>query len=304
MPRNVSYFVNFLLIGLFFVLLRFGRMAVGVERIARGLLFDEHPREDPGRGEERDRRDKLADADAGGEQVQAVGAQALDPDAAKAVPRNIQKEDLAVEFPLFREDMQADEADEIVYKCNCGYEKREPSEQLEHELETLYDAAQHWKVCKVCKEEIEGSRGEHSYHWSSVWNDWTCDCGAMHSEVCRGHMTALTDRCTCSREVLQCSKCGTEFERKERGAFSSYPHHYDENGVCTDCGAQNPEIPETPDKPDPDQPDPDNPDNPNPDTPDPDNPNPDTPNPDNPEPDNPDPGQDAGSETEDTQEDA
>lgn len=195
-------------------------------------------------------------------------------------------------------------AGEIVYKCNCGYEKREPSEQLEHELETLYDAAQHWKVCKVCKEEIEGSRGEHSYHWSSVWNDWTCDCGAMHSEVCRGHMTALTDRCTCSREVLQCSKCGTEFERKERGAFSSYPHHYDENGVCTDCGAQNPEIPETPDKPDPDQPNPDNPDNPNPDTPDSGNPDPDNPNPDTPEPDNPDPGQDAGSETEDTQEDA
>lgn len=99
--RNVSYFVNFLLIGLFFVRLRFYAFAVDVERFARGLLFDEHPREDSRRGKEGNCRDQLADADAGGKQVQTVGAQPLDPHAAKAVPRHIGQEHLAVEFPLF-----------------------------------------------------------------------------------------------------------------------------------------------------------------------------------------------------------
>ena len=109
--RNVSYFVNFLLIVLFFIRLRFFAFAVDVERFARGLLFDEHPRENSRRGKEGDCRHKLADADAGREQVQTVGAQPLDPHAAKAVPRHIGKEHLAVEFPLLREEMQADEAD-------------------------------------------------------------------------------------------------------------------------------------------------------------------------------------------------
>ena len=68
--RNVSYFVNFLLIVLFFIRLRFYAFAVDVERFARGLLFDEHPREDSRRSKEGDCRHKLADADAGREQIQ------------------------------------------------------------------------------------------------------------------------------------------------------------------------------------------------------------------------------------------
>ena len=111
--RNVSYFVNFLLIVLFFIRLRFYAFAVDVERFARGLLFDEHPREDSRRGEEGDCRHELADADAGGKQVQTVGAQPLNPDAAETVPRHMGKEPLAVEFPLLREEMQADEADQV-----------------------------------------------------------------------------------------------------------------------------------------------------------------------------------------------
>ena len=60
--RNVSYFVNFLLIVLFFIRLRFFAFAVDVERFARGLLFDEHPREDSRRSKEGNCRHKLADA--------------------------------------------------------------------------------------------------------------------------------------------------------------------------------------------------------------------------------------------------
>lgn len=97
---NVSYFVNFLLIGLFFAFLRFIAPAIDVERIGCGLLFDEHPRKNSACGKEGDSCHKLADADAGREQIQAVGAQSLDPHAAEAVPRHIGEEHFAVEFPL------------------------------------------------------------------------------------------------------------------------------------------------------------------------------------------------------------
>ena len=97
-------FVNFLLIVRVFAVsrLRLCGLPVDIERVRRGLLFEQDPGEDPGGGQERDDGDQLAHADARGEQIQAVGAQTLDPRAAEAVPGDVEQEDLAVEFPLFR----------------------------------------------------------------------------------------------------------------------------------------------------------------------------------------------------------
>ena len=76
-------FVNFLLIVRVFAVsrLRLCGLPVDIERVRRGLLFEQDPGEDPGGGQERDDGDQLAHADARGEQrggqLVAVDNQAL-----------------------------------------------------------------------------------------------------------------------------------------------------------------------------------------------------------------------------------
>ena len=176
---------------------------------------------------------------------------------------------------------------------DCGQEKRTETEATgEHDWTWKADAEAHWQVCRTCEEEREGSRAAHSYQWDTDWEDWSCtDCGYNHGELCIGTPEAVAEHCTCSHEERHCGACGAAFSRDAAGAFDyphsyvtaaeectcsrevricsecgardvteqtgafadRYPHHYDENGVCTDCGAgaEGPTEPEPEPTPEP-----------------------------------------------------
>lgn len=178
----------------------------------------------------------------------------------------------------------AQDGEELYLCVDCGMERHEPALAQGHRPDLYADGAEHWEVCSVCGEEIEGSREAHSYEYDGY--SWCCAvCFMYHEDVCDGQLIPIDDECDCSHEALQCTHCGLVFYQEEEGAFGdSYPHVF-ENGYCIFCGEPDPDFEEIPEEPDPEQPDPEEPD-PNPEVPD---PNPEEPDPEDPDPD-PDPG--------------
>ena len=130
-------------------------------------------------------------------------------------------------FEFIEDTATCEQAGEKLSRClDCGYEKHEPSEKLNHTPVIQHNEQEHWEECEICHAEIEGTRGEHRYEWDDGLRDWVCTCGYTHTELCNGTLEAIEALCTCSHETTRCSLCGKTFERDAPGAFE-YPHSYE-----------------------------------------------------------------------------
>lgn len=130
-------------------------------------------------------------------------------------------------FEFIEDTATCEQAGEKLSRClDCGYEKHEPSEKLNHTPVIQHNEQEHWEECEICHAEIEGTRGEHRYEWDDGLRDWVCTCGYTHTELCNGTLEAIEALCTCSHETARCSLCGKTFERDAPGAFE-YPHSYE-----------------------------------------------------------------------------
>ena len=77
---------------------------------------------------------------------------------------------------------------------DCGYEKHEPSEKLNHTTrDPCTTNRSTGRNARSVSAEIEGTRGEHRYEWDDGLQDWACTCGYTHKEVCKGTLEAILD---------------------------------------------------------------------------------------------------------------
>ena len=102
---------------------------------------------------------------------------------------------------------------------------------------------EHYQKCSACQEVIPESRGSHRYEYHAGDDDWYCTvCDAGHGWDYCGNSGLTVLSADCTRIVWLCGGCGLELTRG--GSFDGY-HRY-ENGLCTHCGAPDPEyIPPT-----------------------------------------------------------
>lgn len=133
------------------------------------------------------------------------------------------------------------EAGSIHSVCaDCGAEKDEPTPPKGHNPENVWyhDGAVHWLLCSNCGEEVEDSRGEHTYVYNEAEGDWLCTgCGALHGwDGCGTNDTLQSVSSNCEELVWKCTSCGLTLRRS--GTFEEY--HNFENGVCTLCDAVDP----------------------------------------------------------------
>ena len=65
-------------------------------------------------------------------------------------------------FEFIEDTATCEQAGEELSRClDCGYEKHEPSEKLNHTPVIQHNEQEHWEECEICHAEIEGTRGEH-----------------------------------------------------------------------------------------------------------------------------------------------
>lgn len=132
----------------------------------------------------------------------------------------------------------------------CGVTQEQEAPARGHQLDNTWyhNAREHYQMCQICREEIEGSRGQHDYQYEEAWEDWKCrSCGALHDWVYCGNDRLEVTSATCKRVDYHCPDCGLDMYRE--GVFSEY-HAYTD-GICIGCGKPDPACvpPETEERP-------------------------------------------------------
>ncbi len=120
---------------------------------------------------------------------------------------------------------------------DCGATKEETIPAAGHEADLgswHKDANGHWHICVRCQKELPETKASHQY--ALLYGTWRCtDCFAKHSEACTGEVKATSLNETSHQ--WSCTSCNAVSVVEE--------HHFDESGVCTDCGhTKAPDIPE------------------------------------------------------------
>lgn len=131
----------------------------------------------------------------------------------------------------------------------CGAQTDEETPAKGHSSSGKWEyepnGSEHYQICKTCGEEIEATRGEHTYKYDEIGDCWICSvCQAIHEWECDGELELVDGDCT--HEVYVCSSCGLTFERT--GEFEA--HNY-VDGSCTVCGKRDPDYVEPEPEPDP-----------------------------------------------------
>ena len=99
--------------------------------------------------------------------------------------------------------------------------------------------AEHYQKCSVCQEIIPESKGNHCYEYHQGDDDWYCTvCDAGHDWDYCGNSGLTVKSADCTRIVYHCGECGLDLTKN--GSFPEH-HHY-ENGICTLCGAADPDY--------------------------------------------------------------
>lgn len=120
---------------------------------------------------------------------------------------------------------------------DCGATKEEtiPAAGHEADLSSWHkDESSHWHICVRCQKELPETKAAHQY--ALRYGTWRCtDCFAKHSEACTGEVKATSLNETSHQ--WSCTSCNAVSGVEE--------HHFDESGICTDCGhTKAPDIPE------------------------------------------------------------
>ena len=122
---------------------------------------------------------------------------------------------------------------------DCGKTVQQEAPPKGHALDNTWyhNATSHWQMCQVCRQEAAESKRNHTYVYSAEWDDFICTyCGAGHDwDYCGSGGLSITSS-TCQRIDYYCSLCGLGMHKS--GTFDEY-HIYTE-GVCTTCGAADP----------------------------------------------------------------
>jgi len=133
-------------------------------------------------------------------------------------------------------------------KCAvCKMTRTVDSEPTGHKLGGIWyhDISSHFQKCQVpgCGAVIEESRGSHSYVYRADFGDYLCSlCSASHDwDYCgNAGLTLISESCT--EKHYHCPDCGYDMSRNGDG------HSYSD-GVCTLCGAADPNAPPPSDPP-------------------------------------------------------
>lgn len=120
---------------------------------------------------------------------------------------------------------------------NCGATKEETIPAAGHEADLgswHKDESSHWHICVRCQKELPETKASHQY--ARLYGTWRCtDCFAKHSEACTGEVKATSLNETSHQ--WSCTSCNAVSGVEE--------HHFDESGICTDCGhTKTSEVPE------------------------------------------------------------
>ena len=98
---------------------------------------------------------------------------------------------------------------------------------------------EHYQKCSACQEIIPESKGSHRYEYHAGDDDWYCTvCDAGHDWDYCGNSGLTVESADCTRIVYHCGDCGLDLTKN--GSFPEH-HHY-ENGICTTCGAADPDF--------------------------------------------------------------
>ena len=127
----------------------------------------------------------------------------------------------------------------------CAMVVEEEAPPRGHALNSRWNhtKTEHDQKCSVCQQIIPESRGDHRYEYHAGDNDWYCTvCDAGHEWDYCGNTGLTVASADCTRIVYHCGDCGLDLTKN--GSFPEY-HQY-ENGICTHCGAADPDyIPPT-----------------------------------------------------------
>ena len=98
---------------------------------------------------------------------------------------------------------------------------------------------EHYQKCSVCQEIIPESAGGHRYEYHAGDDDWYCTvCDAGHDWDYCGNSGLTVKSVDCTRIVYHCVDCGLDLTKN--GSFPE--HHCYEKGICTICGAADPDY--------------------------------------------------------------
>ena len=127
----------------------------------------------------------------------------------------------------------------------CTMVRQEDTPAKGHSLNSRWNhtKTEHYQKCSVCLETIPESQGQHSYEYHAGDDDWYCTiCDAGHGWDYCGNNGLSIASASCTRIVYHCGNCGLSLSKS--GSFPE--HHTYENGICTLCGAADPNyIPPT-----------------------------------------------------------
>ena len=111
---------------------------------------------------------------------------------------------------------------------DCGATKEEtiPAAGHEADLSSWHkDESSHWHICVRCQKELPETKAAHQY--ALLYGTWRCkDCFFKHSDACLGEVKATPAGET--GHQWSCTVC--------RDISVVEEHHFDDSGVCTDCG--------------------------------------------------------------------
>ena len=111
---------------------------------------------------------------------------------------------------------------------DCGATKEETIPAAGHEPDLSSwqkDESGHWHICSRCQKELPETKGTHQYEL--LYDSWRCkDCFFKHSDACLGEVKATPAGET--GHQWSCTVC--------RDISVVEEHHFDDSGVCTDCG--------------------------------------------------------------------
>lgn len=128
-----------------------------------------------------------------------------------------------------------------VYCPVCTLAREEESPPRGHSLNSRWNhtKSEHYQKCSVCQETIPQSVGRHSYEYHAGDDDWYCTvCQAGHDWDYCGNDSLTIRSASCTQLVYSCGECGLDLTKN--GTFDEY--HTFENGICTHCGAADPDY--------------------------------------------------------------
>ena len=123
----------------------------------------------------------------------------------------------------------------------CSRVVEEEAPPRGHSLNSRWNhtKTEHYQKCSACEEIIPESKGSHRYEYHPGDDDWYCTvCDAGHDWDYCGNSGLTIISADCTRIVYHCGDCGLDLTKN--GSFPEH-HHY-ENGICTHCGAPDPDY--------------------------------------------------------------